>query len=252
MFALLIVAVTIALIATRKNTVTRFTVDLGPGVFHFRNVNLKGGTCYEFRVTSDKNTDVDLYIEDLNGQRLLCDVTIGPSSYLQWVPPATADYRIKVWNIDPARANRSHVEINDLGHRVAQAPPPQPNFNPPIPPIAMPNFQPNFPQVALPPIIGPVTTHQIPALRPGSATWEILVTFPTTKNVQVQVKTVERDVDVDLFIEEIPTNRQVASDFRISPDCNCSFNAIKGKTYRFRVVNISQGVANSTITFTAP
>lgn len=254
-FTLLVGVITIALIATRSNSVTRFSVDLGPGMANARTVQLKAGTCYEFRVNSDKMTDVDLFIEDMNGLKLLSDETVGPNSYLQWVPPAAGNYRVRIWNLDPARANRSHIEINDLGNRVAQAPPPlPPMFNPPvppIPPIMPPIMPPNFRRGELAPMVGKVTTQQIPPLQQGG-TWEIRVTYPITKNVQVQVRSVERDVDVDLFIHQLPTNRMIESDIEISPDCQCNFLASQGQTYIFRVRNLGPGMANSTISFTAP
>jgi len=107
--------------------------------------------------------------------------------------------------------------------------------------------------VGAPVEIGGGTLHRTLPTLGGGQQCEFTVTYPIARGVNVHVDTIERIPDVDLYVLEMGTNRQFA-DTTFGPDCQLFFQAQAGRTYRFQIRNISMqaGVANSTITYTAP
>lgn len=87
-----------------------YTINLLPGEHNIRTVYFTTKTT-EVTVTSDHNSDVDLYIEDSGGRQLASDVSIGPNSRIVFTPPRSGSYRLIVVNLGPI-SNRSHVRYN--------------------------------------------------------------------------------------------------------------------------------------------
>jgi hypothetical protein len=75
-----------------------------------RTFNLRSGAATEFRmrfeagkkaevwVKSDFDSDVDLFIIDAKGRQILADEGPSKDCYLQWVPPETQTYTVRVVN----------------------------------------------------------------------------------------------------------------------------------------------------------
>lgn len=249
-----------------------YTVNLGVNQFHARNFSFNSGSLYELRVTSDQDTDVDLHIKDLNNNPIAADISVGPSSLIEWSPAATGDYRIEVANLDQQRGNRSHVVIRNLGPSagpVVRIPAPQPQIGPqaliprppivpnipripkmlpPVVPIAR-NF-PEFPQAKLLPKPGPALTERTDAMAPNSF-WEKKVTYPIARLVEVKVTSDDPANDVDLVILD-SLNRRVAFDQLVSPHCAVTFATTNKGVYRMQVKNHGPNPARCTITYTQP
>jgi hypothetical protein len=260
---LLLVGV-IVFIATRSGSFATYTVDLPALGTHTREFTFKANVRYEFVVTSTQFTDVDLYLVNANDQPLTfnnqvaADTSIGPNSRIVWFFPNAGAYRVKVINLDGGRGNRSTVTIRELGPGQEVDVPPMLFGNGPF------NIAPGAKRPAgMPPVVkaqapaGPpivqangTTQRVLPVLQAGQET-EIVVTYPVAKQVEVNVQTIQRNIDVDLYVDEFGGAR-ITEDVVISPDCHVVFGAQAGKTYRFRVVNLGPGTAQSTITYTTP
>jgi hypothetical protein len=238
-----------------RGTFAPFTVSIPGGGVRTRDYTFKANSAYEFILTSDPVSDVDIYITDFNDQPLrsgnltAADVTVGPNGRIVWVFAAPGVYRVKIHNIGPAQ-NRSTVTIRELGPgRAIEVP-------------AFGNAPNNFaiPMAMLPPAgpVGPPIAlgngqlqRTLPMLGLGQQC-EFMVTYPVAKRVTVDVTTIQRDTDVDLHIFEI--GGRTFSDTSIGPDSHLAFDAQAARTYRFRVIYVGrgQGAANSTITYTSP
>lgn len=230
-----------------------YSADLPPRGFFARDFDFQAGKPYEFRVTSDRNTDVDLHIEQINGGDLAADTSIGPNSYLFWTPPAAGKYRVRIENLDEDTPNRSHVSIDELAPgAVPRAPAPgNPIVFAPRRPRNGVNQMPRMPANAPPVLAGPNTRSQgLPMLQPGQDS-VVSVVYPAAKQVEAIVVTVQQECDVDLFVEEVGGG-QVAADIRVSPHCRVLFQAQAGRTYNFRVRNLGPGPAQSTLSYTGP
>lgn len=250
----------------RSGTIATYTFDIGPSQFHSRTFHFQTGTLYEFKVNSDKNTDVDLAIENPPNARVAHDISIGPNSYLQWSPTVSGQFHVKVLNLDMAQGNRSHVVIRAIGKSngpVGNIPPGmvfQPNFPNPViaPKIPRPrppgfpvNQPPGFPGNPQPnaPINGPTDKVEVGILQPG-ADWETTITYKEAKQIDIRVDSDIRQCDVDLFVRQ--NNRHIASDTRISSDCRVTFQAQPNIPYRFLIRNLGPQATNCSITYTQP
>jgi len=268
----LLVIVGIAIFAVRSRgagAIADYTVNLGVNQFHTRNFSFKAGSLYELRVTSDQDTDVDLHIKDLNNNLIAADISVGPSSLIEWSPAATGDYRIEVANLDLERFNRSHVVIRNLGPsagpvvRVPAAqpqigpqalnrrPPFVPNF-PKVPPPNVPivrKFQ-EFPKAKLLPKPGPVLAEQTDVIAPNSF-WQKTVSYPIARLVEVKVTSDDPANDVDLVVFD-RLNQRIASDELVSPHCAVTFPTTNKGVYRMQVKNHGPNPARCTIMYTQP
>lgn len=228
-----------------KGDVATYSASLGGnGGTHSRNVDLKAGRRYHFSVTSDRNTDVDLFVHAPNGAVVGFDESVGPNSFVEVVTAVDGPYSVRLRNLD-RRSNRSHVGVSDMG---AFAGPP----NPPI------NFKGNipFPKIGFnpPPVpnagLGPMTTETPPAIGPGGS-WNKTVTFPAGKQVQVILTSTPLDNDVDIVVTGIDAPGHWA-DISIGPNGQVSFPAVAGKTYRIQLSNLGDRPANATLRYTTP
>jgi hypothetical protein len=260
---LLIVGI-IIFVATRSGSFATYTVDLPAQATHTREFTFKANVRYEFVVTSTQLTDVDLYLVNANDQPLTfnnqvaADTSIGPNSRIVWFFPNAGAFRVKVINLDLGRANRSTVTIRELGPGQEVEVPPMLFGNGPFNVRPNPPVIPQFPKINMPagppgpPIAQPdgTTSRVLAALQAGQES-EFVVTYAAAKKVVVDVKTIQRNTDVDLFVTEFG-GAHVASDTVISPDCHVTFQAQAGMTYRFRIRNLGPGTAQSTVTYTTP
>jgi hypothetical protein len=262
-FLLLVVMIAIAVAVARGGgSFANFTVAIPGNGFHTRDFAFKANTAYEFVLTSNPVSDVDIYLTDLNGRTLhsgnllAADNTVGPNGRIVWIFPVAGMFRVKIHNLGPPM-NTSTVNIRELGpghgievHNLVGNLP----INMPFPKMQM------QPPILLPPPgpVGPAQAtpdgrqqRKLPTLG-GGQKCEFTVTYPAAKQVSIEVRTIERNPDVDLFVFEVGGPRRFA-DQSIGPDCNLLFQAQAGRSYRFVVRNLIPGtIANSTITYTNP
>jgi GYF domain 2 len=270
-FLLLVVGVVLAIALSRRSATSfpEFRATIPPDGSESKDYFFRANSAYEFVLTSDPVSDVDIFLTDLNGQTLrsgnfvAADETDGPNGKIVWIFPADGMYRVKIHNLGPM-GNTSTVTIRELGPGHAIEVPAAFPANPPIiPPIVMP--APKFePKVPLPPPgpprpVGPPMglpdgrqQRKLPTLASGQEC-EFTVSYPVARLVKIEVTTTERDPDVDLFVFEVGGPRRFA-DESIGPDCRIGFQAQAGRSYRFVVRNVTPNpsIANSTITYTAP
>jgi WD40 repeat protein len=116
----------------------------------------------------------------------------------------------------------------------------------------------DMPALPASPGVGPPVTlpdsriqRKLPPIEGGRRKADVSVLYRTSKRVTVDVRTVERTLDVDLYVFD-SFNRQVAADATVGPDSHVAFEAQAGQTYRFEVVNLSSGIANSVLIYTSP
>jgi hypothetical protein len=262
----------IAVAVSRGGSFANFTVSIPGNSFHTRDFVFKANTPYEFVLKSQPISDVDIYLTDLNGQILrsgpflAADNTIGPDGRIVWIFPAAGMHRVKIHNLGPPM-NTSTVNIRELGpgHGIEVpafiGPPNNMPINMPMPKMPKMPMQPMQPMQMQPPP-GPVGApsalpdgrqqRRLPMLGSGQEC-EFTVAYPVAKLVTVDVKTIERLPDVDLFVFEVGGPR-VFADESVGPDCNVLFQAQAGRSYRFVIRNVTPGpsIANSTITYTSP
>jgi hypothetical protein len=229
--------------------IENFVVNLNANEFHIRKFDFNFGTMYEFRVTSDQMTDVDITIENAAGQVVGGDLRFGPNSFFRWSPPATENYGVRIANLDGDQGNRSHVSIRSVGTSRG------PFQNNPIlnPGIAMPAPQPfRFKGAAPePPVVvfGPKDTEQF-GLQPRSD-WQKPILFPADKLVEIDVDSDDPRNDIDLVVTD-ENGAEIAFD-RLNPHtCRVTFRAEANQTYRFRVSNLGDFPANCSIAYTRP
>ena len=101
--------------ANAGKVISTYDVNLKPNSSDSREFAFQFGTLYQFNVKSDLQTDVDLVIENNQGQAVAGDWSEGPNSFLRWSPTATGNYRVKVNNLDFNSGNRSWVTIRSMG-----------------------------------------------------------------------------------------------------------------------------------------
>jgi hypothetical protein len=85
-----------------------WSVDLAEGFNQSRLVAFQAGRPVDVTVISEQASDVDLYVFDMQNHQVAADVTVGPNSFVRFVPGLTGSYRLEVRNLGPG-PNRSHV-----------------------------------------------------------------------------------------------------------------------------------------------
>ncbi len=86
-----------------------FTIQAGEmKPFH---VTFKQGVKAEVWITSERNTDIDLFVFDERGQKITMDTRFDKDCYVTFVPPQTQTYKLEVVNINlggrlPVGSNR--------------------------------------------------------------------------------------------------------------------------------------------------
>jgi hypothetical protein len=88
-----------------------YSVNLNHGASDFRMIHFTGGRQVWITVTSDFNTDVDLFVWDQRGALIISDTRISKDCDVRFWPPRTGLYRVEVRNLGPG-ANRSVVRCN--------------------------------------------------------------------------------------------------------------------------------------------
>jgi hypothetical protein len=105
---LLLISLVILLIVLLGRGTSYSTTTLQPRMRDTRFVEFQAGKPVEITVTSDHNTDVDLFVFDQFGRQVASDESLGPNSFVRFVPAQTGRYRLEVVNLGPL-PNRSHV-----------------------------------------------------------------------------------------------------------------------------------------------
>jgi hypothetical protein len=84
------------------------TPTLFPGGSHPHFVQFQAGKMVEITVTSDHDSDMDLFVYDPFNRLVAQDVSIGPNSFVSFIPTQAGMYRLEVRNVS-TMPNRSHV-----------------------------------------------------------------------------------------------------------------------------------------------
>jgi hypothetical protein len=92
-----------------------YTVDLPPQTKDVRYFDFNGGVHYRIALTSEANSDVDIYMLDprTNG-RGAGDDSMGPNSLVNLRPAVDSRFKVEIVNLGPG-ANRSHVDFEEVG-----------------------------------------------------------------------------------------------------------------------------------------
>ncbi len=185
--------------------------ELGKKVFH---ISFPAGEKATIRVKSVDDTDVDLFVEEMDGTEVVQDVDESKDCLVEFTPLKKKTYRVSVINIGPGgnKCTLTHtgqVENPDFGKLVQTKP-----VN-----------------------IAENATHilKIP-LKEGqmSAVWV----------------TSERATDVDLFVFD-PDGNEVAKDEHFSKDAFVSFVPKQTGAYRVEVKNLGEGENTCTVKHTS-
>jgi hypothetical protein len=84
------------------------TPTILPGQRDHRSVHFNAGRVVEITVTSDLNSDMDLFVMDALGRMVASDTSIGPNSHVTFTPLQSGTYQLVVANVSQI-PNRSHV-----------------------------------------------------------------------------------------------------------------------------------------------
>jgi hypothetical protein len=258
---LVVVAVAIGVAISLGGGNRSFEATLQADRFQTQDFFFKGNTAYQFLLTGDPGPDVSIYLTDLNNQTLrsgnfvAADATKGPNHRIVWIFPVGGIYRVKIHNLGPPIC-RSRVDIRELGPGRAievpfvANPPIMPKM--PFPKLPLPMLPPPGPVGPAVAVPGNFLRRSLPALGSGQEC-EFTVTYPAARQVTIDVTTIERQPDVDLFVYEVGGPRSFM-DESIGPDSHVTFQAQPGRTYRFVVKNVTDepSIANSSIVYTSP
>jgi hypothetical protein len=90
-----------------------YVADLAPRQEHRRSVYFRRGQTVQIEVHSDNNTrdertDVDLLVEDSDGNEVASDLSFGADSFVQFTPARSGRYELVLQNLGTL-PNRSHV-----------------------------------------------------------------------------------------------------------------------------------------------
>jgi hypothetical protein len=93
---------------------SNYSVNLPPKTKDVRYFDFKGGVQYRITVTSDQNSDVDIYLFAPGSDTLVAkDDSVGPNSLVHFKPATDGRYKVVVVNLGPG-ANRSHVKFETV------------------------------------------------------------------------------------------------------------------------------------------
>jgi hypothetical protein len=106
-----VVVIIILVGASSSSSPGTYTVELGPGQEDTRFIHFNQGQTVEITVTSDMNTDVDLFVNDPRGIMVTADTRISKDCFVRFSAPVSGNYRVTVRNLGMIR-NRSRVRHN--------------------------------------------------------------------------------------------------------------------------------------------
>jgi hypothetical protein len=218
-----------------------------------------GGKKVELWVTSDRDTDVDLFVFDPAGRQVVADEGDSKDCYVWFVPPATQTYRVEVQNrvrMEPFLQHRNGPNSGTLrfkesdqlpGAPVAMQQPPPPVA---APPVQAPAFQPVQPPIVQP--VPPPAAPKDPLPPPGANSWSAdlrpmgkrfhLIQLKAGQPVEITV-TSEQNTDVDLYVFD-NARRQVAADITIGPNSRVNFVPARTGLYRVELHNLDPALPN--------
>lgn len=179
-----------------------FDIDeLGKKVFH---ISFPANQKATIKIKSADETDVDLFVEELDGKEIVRDITESKDCLVEFTPLNNKTYRVSVVNLGPGgnRCTLTHSgkeETIDFGKLVQTKP-----IN-----------------------IAENGTHVID------------VKLPQGKWAAVWV-TGEKVTDVDVRVLD-PEGNEIAKDEHLSKDCFVSFMPKAKGAYRIEVINLGEG-----------
>lgn len=184
--------------------------ELGKKVFH---ISFPAGEKATIKVKSTDDTDVDLFVDEMDGTEVVKDIDDGKDCLVEFTPLKNKTYRISVINLGPGsnRCTLTHTgkeEKIDFGKLTTTKP-----FN-----------------------LAEDNKHTIDVkLQEGklSAVWVFG----------------EKATDIDLFVYD-SDGAEVAKDEHLSKDAFVSFVPKTSGTYRIEVVNLGQGDNTCTVKHT--
>jgi len=99
---LIIVVIVVIVVVANSSAPNVRTFNIPPGGTQGYDVTFKAGVRTVVTVTSDKNTDIDLFVFAPNNrfQPIAADVRIHKDCRVEFVPPVTGVYRVEVRNIN--------------------------------------------------------------------------------------------------------------------------------------------------------
>jgi len=184
--------------------------ELEKKVFH---VSFPAGQKATIRVKSSEDTDVDLYVEEMDGTDVVSDTDPSKDCMVEFTPLKNKTYRISVINLGPG-GNSCLLTHNGKDEKV------------------------DFGKLT--------TTKPFKVVEDGSHI--INVKFEQDKLSAVWV-TSEQATDVDVFVFD-PDGREIAKDEHVSKDAFVSFIPKTTGMYRIEVRNLGQGDNTCTIKHT--
>jgi hypothetical protein len=96
---LLVIGVIILLIVLLKPGNPR-TFDIRAGELKTFNISFPAGKKAEIWITSEQNTDIDLFVKDATGREVTKDIRFDKNCYVWFIPTQTQTFRIEVVNIN--------------------------------------------------------------------------------------------------------------------------------------------------------
>src|SRR5262245_53805017 len=184
--------------------------ELEKKVFH---VSFPAGQKATIRVKSTEDTDVDLFVEEMDGTDVVSDTDPSKDCMVEFTPLKNKTYRISVINLGPG-GNSCLLTHNGKDEKV------------------------DFGKLA--------TTKPFKIVEDGSHIINIKLEQDKWSAVWV---TSEQATDVDVFVFD-PDGREIAKDEHVSKDAFVSFLPKTSGMYRIEVRNLGQGDNTCTIKHT--
>ncbi|GEM_PF-1655155 len=184
--------------------------ELEKKVFH---ISFAAGEKASIRVKSSEDTDVDLYVEEMDGADVVNDTDPSKDCLVEFTPLKNKTYRVSVINLGPG-GNSCTLTHNGKDEKV------------------------DFGRL--------VTTKPFKIAEDG--THNINVKLEKDKWSAVWVNS-ERTTDVDVFVFDSDGN-EIAKDEHVSKDAFASFLPKTSGMYRIEVRNLGEGENNCTVKHT--
>jgi hypothetical protein len=188
-----------------------FDIDeLGKKVFH---ISFPANEKATIKVKSSDESDVDLFVEELDGREVVQDITDSKDCLVEFTPLKAKTYRVSVVNLGPG-GNRCTLTHTGKEEKV--------DFG-------------NLKQTK------PINIAE-------NGTHAIEVKLPAGKWAAAWV-TAEKVTDVDLFVLD-PEGNEIAKDEHLSKDAFVSFMPKADGVYRIEVRNLGEGDNTCTVKHT--
>jgi hypothetical protein len=169
-------------------------------------VTVPAGRMAEFWVESNKNTDVDVYVYDLQDKLVVSDTRVSKDCYVSWVTSKKEEtYRIKIENLGPGE---NHCKLK----------------------FALKELKDTVEVVKELPKVIDLKAKQKVAYH---------LELPADVFAECWVDS-EKNGDVDLFVYDLQGG-MVVSDIRVSKDCYVSWVPSRKQIYRIEIENLGPG-----------